>query len=221
VIAGVGRSCDEAGGRCRSAAPRNSPRVSAGSATLNVVTGNNDVNDNNDASVYIPARAVGQRHGPRVGHGVRSSSISSRTAGSTWTSSVAIPRYWRLEVAVSNGDRGGDRVDRTCPGSRTQPGDGPRRRGGRARTGAQAGLPRGVGRTGDGVHPRLYDEAYPPGPPPLGPGAPARDRLAAFDMLAHALFAFADFETAHYLHKECEAPHRRCAARPPVVRSRR
>jgi hypothetical protein len=45
---------------------RNSPRVSAGSATLNVVTGNNDVNDNNDASVYIPVRTVGQRHGPRT-----------------------------------------------------------------------------------------------------------------------------------------------------------
>ncbi len=98
-----------------------------------------------------------------------------------------------------------------------------------------------------------FHEAYTSGPPPLGPGAPARDRLTAFgcaliervaadadlgaalgrqvvherrydsetgrffhqhvstllretgvdtdhDMLAHALLAFADFETGDYLH---------------------
>lgn len=63
---------------------RNSPRVSAGSATLNVVTGNNDVNDNNDASVYIPVRTVGQRHGPCVGHGMRSSYAAWRPPASAW-----------------------------------------------------------------------------------------------------------------------------------------
>ena len=102
-------------------------------------------------------------------------------------------------------------------------------------------------------------EAYTSGPPPLGPGAPARDRLTAFgsalvervatkadlgaalgrqvvherrygsetgqafhhhvstllhdtgvdtdpDMLAHALLAFAYFETGDYLHVECGIP---------------
>ena len=63
---------------------RNSPRVSAGSAALNVVTGNNDVNDNNDASVYIPVRTVGQRHGPCVGHGVRSSYAAWRPPAPAW-----------------------------------------------------------------------------------------------------------------------------------------
>ncbi|WP_371657689.1 TetR/AcrR family transcriptional regulator [Streptomyces sp. NBC_00280] len=104
-----------------------------------------------------------------------------------------------------------------------------------------------------------FEAAYTEGPPPLGPGAPARDRLAAFgcalmvriaadvdmgaalgrqvvherrnasvigrafhrhvstllketgvdgdhEMLAHALLAFVNFETADYLHKECEVP---------------
>ncbi|MCX4459817.1 TetR/AcrR family transcriptional regulator [Streptomyces sp. NBC_01340] len=110
-----------------------------------------------------------------------------------------------------------------------------------------------------------FYEAFTSGPPPLGPGAPARDRLAAFglvlieriatdadlgaalgrqvlherrhasdtgrafhhhvsallrvagvdgdhDMLAHALLAFVDFETADYLHKECEVPVARLQA---------
>jgi AcrR family transcriptional regulator len=104
-----------------------------------------------------------------------------------------------------------------------------------------------------------FEEAYTKGPPPLGPGAPARDRLRAFglalieriaadadpgaalgrqllhdrrhasgtgrafhrhvstllreagvdgdhDMLAHALLAFANFETTDYLHAGCEIP---------------
>ncbi|MFF3371920.1 TetR/AcrR family transcriptional regulator [Streptomyces sp. NPDC002680] len=102
-----------------------------------------------------------------------------------------------------------------------------------------------------------FRKAYRQGPPPLGPGAPARDRLEAFgcalieriaadtdlgatlgrqvlherrhasdtgrafhqhvatllretgvdgdhDMLAHALLAFANFETTDYLHVGCE-----------------
>ncbi|WP_329374723.1 TetR/AcrR family transcriptional regulator [Streptomyces sp. NBC_01483] len=110
-----------------------------------------------------------------------------------------------------------------------------------------------------------FEEAYTEGPPPLGPGAPARDRLEAFggalieriaadadlgaalgrqvlherrhasdtgrafhrhvltllreagvdgdhDMLAHALLAFANFETADYLHVECGAPVARLQA---------
>lgn len=84
MIAGVGRGCDEAGGRCRSDTSAKQPSGSAGSATLNVVTGNNDVNDNNDASVYISARAVGQRHGPCVGHGVRSSYAAWRPPAPAW-----------------------------------------------------------------------------------------------------------------------------------------
>ncbi|MGW1780253.1 TetR/AcrR family transcriptional regulator [Streptomyces sp. NPDC002143] len=104
-----------------------------------------------------------------------------------------------------------------------------------------------------------FEEAYTEGPPPLGPGASARDRLEAFgralieriaadvdlgaalgrqvlhdrrhasdtgrafhrhvsallreagvdgdrDMLAHALLAFANFETTDYLHMGCEVP---------------
>ncbi|MFC7263012.1 TetR/AcrR family transcriptional regulator [Streptomyces lutosisoli] len=110
-----------------------------------------------------------------------------------------------------------------------------------------------------------FQEAYTSGPPPLGPGAPAKDRLTAFgralieriaadadlgaalgrqvlherrhasdtgrafhrhvstllrkagvdgdhDMLAHALLAFANFETADYLRKECEVPVARLQA---------
>lgn len=101
-----------------------------------------------------------------------------------------------------------------------------------------------------------FQDAYTEGPPPLGPGAPARDRLESFgsalierisadadlgaalgrqvlherrhasdtgrafhrhvstllketevdgdhDMLAHALLAYANFETTDYLHVEC------------------
>ncbi|MGW0943512.1 TetR/AcrR family transcriptional regulator [Streptomyces sp. NPDC002623] len=104
-----------------------------------------------------------------------------------------------------------------------------------------------------------FEEAYTEGPPPLGPGASARDRLEAFgralieriatdmdlgaalgrqvlhdrrhasdtgrafhrhvsallreagvegdrDMLAHALLAFANFETTDYLRMGCEVP---------------
>ncbi|MEV4034025.1 TetR/AcrR family transcriptional regulator [Streptomyces umbrinus] len=104
-----------------------------------------------------------------------------------------------------------------------------------------------------------FQEAYTSGPPPLGPGAPARDRLEAFgcalierntadadpgaalgrrlpharrhasdtasalhlhvstllretgvdgdhDMLAHALLAFVDFETADHLRNEQQVP---------------
>jgi AcrR family transcriptional regulator len=104
-----------------------------------------------------------------------------------------------------------------------------------------------------------FEKAYTQGPPPLGPGAPARDRLEAFgralieriaadadlgaalgrqvlhdrrhasatgrafhrhvstllreagvdgdhDMLAHALLAFANFETTDYLHAGCAVP---------------
>jgi len=110
-----------------------------------------------------------------------------------------------------------------------------------------------------------FHEAYTSGPPPLGPGAPARERLAAFDsaliervaadadlgaalgrqvvherryasetgrsfhhhvstllaeagvygdhdMLAHALLAFADFETGDYLHVGCGIPVARLQA---------
>ena len=110
-----------------------------------------------------------------------------------------------------------------------------------------------------------FHEAYTSGPPPLGPGAPARDRLAAFgsaliervaadadlgtalgrqvvherrfasgtgrafhhhvstllretgvdtdpDMLAHALLAFANFETGDYLHVGCGIPVARLQA---------
>ncbi|MCX5091729.1 TetR/AcrR family transcriptional regulator [Streptomyces sp. NPDC059837] len=110
-----------------------------------------------------------------------------------------------------------------------------------------------------------FEEAYTEGPPPLGPGAPARDRLEAFggalieriaadadlgaalgrqvlherrhasdtgrafhrhvstllreagvdgdhDMLAHALLAFANFETADYLHVGCGTPVARLQA---------
>ncbi|WP_406331601.1 helix-turn-helix domain-containing protein [Streptomyces sp. NBC_00203] len=110
-----------------------------------------------------------------------------------------------------------------------------------------------------------FQEAYTCGPPPLGPGAPAKERLTAFgcalieriaadadlgaalgrevlherrhasdtgraihrhastllretgvdadhDMLAHALLAFADFETADYLRHECEVPVARLQA---------
>ncbi|MFF3336986.1 TetR/AcrR family transcriptional regulator [Streptomyces sp. NPDC002888] len=110
-----------------------------------------------------------------------------------------------------------------------------------------------------------FEEAYTSGPPPLGPGAPARDRLEAFgcalveraatdgdlgaelvrqmvyerrrtsdvgrsfhrhvsdllreagadgdhDMLAHALLAFTNFETADYLRNTCEVPVARLQA---------
>jgi len=110
-----------------------------------------------------------------------------------------------------------------------------------------------------------FEEAYTSGPPPLGPGASAQDRLAAFgcalidriaadadlgaalgrqvlhdrrhasdtgrafhrhvstllreagvegdhDMLAHALLAFAAFETTDYLHIGCEVPVARLQA---------
>ncbi|WP_043667021.1 TetR/AcrR family transcriptional regulator [Streptomyces xylophagus] len=110
-----------------------------------------------------------------------------------------------------------------------------------------------------------FHEAYTSGPPPLGPGAAARDRLTAFgraliarvaadadlgaalgrqvlherrhasdtgrafhhhvstlvaeagvdgdhDMLAHALLAFANFETGDYLHVGCGVPVARLQA---------
>lgn len=110
-----------------------------------------------------------------------------------------------------------------------------------------------------------FQEAYTSGPPPLGPGAPARERLAAFgcaliersatatdlgaalgrrllprhrnasdtarafhrhvstllreagvdgdrDLLAHALLAFTNFETADHLGRECAVPTARLQA---------
>ena len=110
-----------------------------------------------------------------------------------------------------------------------------------------------------------FHEAYTSGPPPLGPGAPARERLTAFglalikraaadadlgaalgrqvvhqrrfasetgrvfhhhvstllretgvdadpDMLAHALLAYANFETGDYLHIGCGIPDARLQA---------